>query len=201
MPHPLSRLEGLLQAQAHNDGQELSDALMAVAHWRLACGDLEGAASWQRMALSPPDRWMLRQHLLQLQQQQIGTGAVQLPAGDESWLPLVRALLRGHYARASELQQSLIPCGPPPISQMASLLRCWLQAGWPQQALDLFDASSLNPATPGGLEDPATAAALGWALQDAGRHQQALDWWQHSYRLAPQQAGVAEVLMNGVATQ
>lgn len=197
--HPLERLVDLLKPEASPetlaDAEALQYALAQLAQWRLACGDLEGAAHWQQTTLCTPDPGELRRALLPLLRDRADLRRA-LGHADADWLPLVRALIRGHYAKAARLQTELLESDSPPESQLESLLGSWLQAGQPERALELLEAWPGAAADLEQIGNPATASAIAWALQTAQRQQEAIPWWQHSLRLDPQQIAVAEMLKN-----
>lgn len=192
MVHPLEPLVNLLRVGTACNRQSLRGALADLAQWRLACGDLQGAAHWQRLSLSAADPAAVRKALRPLLADRPDLCQL-LSSPEDDWLPLQRALARGHYQQAGQLQATLLEEGgdPPPESLVDTLLRCWLQAGQPQHALALLDACPSPLRSANRLEDAALAAAIGWALHQANRSNEARRWWAHSLVLEPEQQAVA----------
>jgi len=159
--------------------EALQAGLAELARWRLGCGDLQGAARLQRLALAANQpapniqAAAIRAALERLwaDGDRLVPASAPAPAPAEAWAQLLRLLHRGHYRQASALQAQLLqaladPAGraaPPEPEQRSDLQAAWLQAGWGEQALAL-QAAEVEGA---GLE-PELAAALAWWARQAG---------------------------------
>ena len=174
-PPALTQLVQLLQSGQPASAEQLRQAIAAVAQWRLACGDLQEATRWQQLALgSDPPNGLHRQlqPLLQplLQTQPELKAALQQP---KDWQPLQRALQRGHYTVAEELQRALLSGEPTPPDDpqlLVPLLQGWLQAGrWPA-ALQLLHGGEALGLTPALVCDAQIARCVCWLLLQKGNN-------------------------------
>ena len=208
-------LEPLVQllrptAASPADPDALGRALEALAHWRLACGDLQEACAWQQAALQPDDASTLRQQLLPLLQRhrpdllaswqahgEDRPRASWLKVRQEAWQEVWRLLLRGHYGAAAIRQDQLLPQGAPDPLEREPLLWAWLQAGRPQAALQLLHPPHGQDLDPAHVQNPDCLAAVGWLLHSSGAPDQAQAWWRRALTLNPSQAGVREQLGAG----
>ena len=190
---PLEQLVTLLKPQDSPQTEALQNALTELAQWRLACGDLQDAARWQQAALAPADPAELRLALLPLLRDRADLRRA-LGHTDPTWLDVLRALVRGHYGKAAQLQAALLNGEPPAETHRETLLRSWLQAGHVERALELLAASPGSASDPEQVGDAATASAIAWALRRAERHQDAILWWQRCQTLDPGRSAVEEAL-------
>jgi hypothetical protein len=188
----LKRLETWLTETV--EPQRLQELLEQLARWRLACGDLPGAARWQRLAIPPHQPALLQSHLHQLLHQ-LGETPQKAPK-TSSWRALQRLLHRGHY-RAARHQQSLLLSGAaPPPELVTTLVAAWLKAGRRDQVLELVretpqgDPPWLKPEQ---IHDHAVAAGVGWLLLPE-RRALALLWCQRSLAIHPRQPVLLEAM-------
>ena len=171
-PHPpaFTQLLQLLQSSQPASAEQLRQAVETVAQWRLACGDLQEATRWQQVALSSCQPNLLRRQLQPLLQTQPELmAALQQP---KDWQPLQRALQRGHYTLAEQLQRALLSGEPTPPNDpqlLVPLLQGWLQAGrWPA-ALQLLHDSEAIGLTPALVCDAQIARCVCWLLLQKGK--------------------------------
>lgn len=164
--------------------EALQAGLAELARWRLGCGDLQGAARLQRLALAAHQPAAIRAALERLWADgdrpvpATAAASAPAPAFPEAWAQLLRLLHRGHYRQASALQAQLLqaladPAGratPPEPEQRSALQAAWLQAGWGEQAVALQAAvGGEGPAEADGAGlEPELAAALAWWARDDG---------------------------------
>lgn len=178
-PQPLLHLVDLLHPGLEPRPSTLRPALQALAHWRLACGDLDSAARWQRLAATGCHPALLRQQLQPLLEPYPALAAqLQAPV---DWRPLQRALQRGHYARAEHLQNELLHVDPrpqqqQPIALLISLLEAWLQAGRWTAALQLLQHREVLGLTPGLVDDSDLCRSTAWLLEQQGHAEWAAAW-------------------------
>ncbi|MFU8884507.1 MAG: hypothetical protein ACNA8O_03525 [Cyanobacteriota bacterium] len=194
--------------EAAADPDQLDTALQQLARWRLACGDLPGAARWQRLARPPYQLIPLRQELCRLLQHLGQTPLAERlrpppPCANgsdhDAWGAVQRALLRGRYRSASQQQATLLARGSamPPHHQVGLLVLAWLQAGQQQPARQLLTVPNHAPwLEPHQIDDAPTAAAIGWLLRPSHPTLASL-WWQRSLEINPQQPALSAELSAG----
>lgn len=182
-------------------GLNLERALTALARWRLACGDLQAAALWNRAALPPHDLASIRGDLqIWLRSNGKAALAARLTPGlprdnTPRWSQLLRQLRRGHYKRASQLQCQLLEhmqldtghndAAAPSTELRLLLIWDWLQAGRDIEALELLELQAREPLQPQDCRQADLAAAIGWLLRQHAPRASAA-WEQQSRRLAPE---------------
>jgi tetratricopeptide (TPR) repeat protein len=191
-------LEPLVQllrptAASPADPDALGRALEALAHWRLACGDLQEACAWQATALAPGNSSTLRRQLRPLLQRHRPDLLASLQAEDD-WLAVRRLLMRGHYGQAAALQNELLDFGAPANDTREPLLWAWLQAGQQQAALQLLRPPHGPALDPADIHGPDCLAAVGWLLHHSGASAEAIPWWQQALIREPSQPGIRELL-------
>ena len=201
-PRPLQALVELLDPEACCRSGSLQQAVQDLAQWRLACGDIEGAACWQRLALSGCPQDLLRQQLQQLLEPFPLLRARLRCLTD--WRPLQRALLRGHYARAEQLQKAMLAAdsGPPQdTALLIALLEAWMQAGcWPA-ALQLLQFSEAHGFSPAEVDDASLSRCTAWLLEQQGDPGRAVPWRQRTQELESAGAGSAATSIQGTGNQ
>ena len=135
----------------HKNADPAPEAYERVARWRRACGDAEGASTWQTWSLLPPTSNELREALAILQQETDDhqPGTPELEAANRktktntqeqlSWEKLLLLLKKGNLERAKELQAKLLNSRLKlSFPKIRDLSRHWQAHHHPDQALSLL---------------------------------------------------------------
>ena len=165
-----------------------------VARWRRACGDADGAATWQTWSLLPPDQHELRRSLSQLWLSLDETELAAEVLGGEaetsknSWEQLTLVLKQGRLREAAELQHKLL-INPPDlnIQLLLGLVVSWKSAEQPQQALDLLQPMLVLLQQRGEHPSSPLCNTVALLLDELKRFEEAEQWWLRSHRMQPQQ--------------
>ena len=165
-----------------------------VARWRRACGDAEGAATWQTWSLIPPEREELKRSLsqlwLNLDEPDLAAQVLDNPSGqqEDSWEKLTVLLKQAKLSEATTLQKKLL--GNPPdlsIQTLLALVEAWKQAEQPQQALDLLQPMLLRVQQQGEIPSAPVCNTVAQLLDELKRFDEGEQWWLRSHRSQPQQ--------------
>jgi hypothetical protein len=165
-----------------------------VARWRRACGDAEGAATWQTWSLIPPEREELKRNLSQLwlnldepdlAAQVLDNASEQQ---EDSWEKLTILLKQAKRSEATALQKKLLS-NPPDLSiqTLLALVEAWKQAEQPQQALDLLQPMLLRIQQRNEIPTAPVCNAVAQLLDELKRFDEGEQWWLRSHRSQPQQ--------------
>ena len=170
-------LESLVSA-----GQPTAQQLMAVARWRLACGDGRGAARWQRWSVEAPDPAALQaalRHLLLL----LGEPKLAARLGDaEGWPAVLQALQHGQPEQALALQRQASQEGTPiDLALSRELAALWQRQGHPREAIPLLLGIARQATT------PPICNCIANLYEQLGEPAEAAPWWDRSLQLDPGQ--------------
>ena len=165
-----------------------------VARWRRACGDAEGAATWQTWSLIPPEREELKRNLsqlwLNLDETELAAQVLDDESGrqDDSWEKLTLLLKQANLSEATALQKKLLR-NPPDlgIQTLLALVEAWKQAQQPQQALDLLQPMLLRIQQRNEIPTAPVCNTVAKFLDDLKRFDEGEQWWLRSHRSQPQQ--------------
>lgn len=165
-----------------------------VARWRRACGDADGAATWQTWSLIPPEREELKRNLSQLwlnldepdlAAQVLDNASEQQ---EDSWEKLTLLLKQAKRSEATTLQKKLLS-NPPDLSiqTLLALVESWKQAEQPQQALDLLQPMLLRIQQRNEIPTAPVCNTVAQLLDELKRFDEGEQWWLRSHRSQPQQ--------------
>lgn len=179
---------------SHKSDQIDPERFERIARWRRACGDADGAATWQTWSLLPPEPKELRRTLsqlwLQLGRTERAAEVLNHEGGssEDSWERLSILLKQGTFKEASALQLRLLKQPPAlDVQVLVALGKAWKLAGRPQQALDLLQPM-LIVMQKRGVQPTAPVCNTVAALHDElNRRDESEQWWMRSHRLQPQQ--------------
>ena len=165
-----------------------------VARWRRACGDAEGAATWQTWSLVSPEREELKRNLsqlwLNLDEIELAAQALEGASGRQpcSWEQLTLLLKQTKLSEATALQKKLLS-NPPDLSiqTLLALVESWKQAEQPQQALDLLQPMLLRVQQQGEIPSAPVCNTVAQLLDELKRFEEGEQWWLRSHRSQPQQ--------------
>ena len=178
----------------HSDPlEEVDPALFEqVARWRRACGDAEGAATWQTWSLIPPEREELKRNLsqlwLNLDETDLAAQILDDESGrqDETWEKLTVLLKQAKLSEATTLQKKLLS-NPPNLSiqTLLALVEAWKQAENPQQAVDLLQPMLLRIQRRNEIPSTPVCNTVAQLLDELKRFDEAEQWWLRSHRSQP----------------
>ena len=165
-----------------------------VARWRRACGDADGAATWQTWSLMPPEREELKRNLsqlwLNLDEPALAAQILGDASGrqDDSWEQLTLLLKQAKLSEATALQKKLLS-NPPDLSIqiLLALVESWKQAEQPQQALDLLQPMLLRIQQRNEIPTAPVCNTVAKLLDDLKRFDEGEQWWLRSHRSQPRQ--------------
>ncbi len=163
-----------------------------VARWRMACGDADGAATWQTWSLMPPEREELKRNLsqlwLNLDEPALAAQILGDASGrqDDSWEQLTLLLKQAKLSEATALQKKLLS-NPPDLSIqiLLALVESWKQAEQPQQALDLLQPMLLRIHQRNEIPSTPVCNTVAQLLDELKRFDEAEQWWLRSHRSQP----------------
>ena len=163
-----------------------------VARWRRACGDAEGAATWQTWSLVSPEREELKRNLsqlwLNLDEIELAAQALEGASGRQpcSWEQLTLLLKQAKCSEATILQQKLLR-NPPDLSiqMLLSLVGAWKRAEQPQQALNLLQPMLVRIQKPNEVPSFPVCNTVAQLLDELKRFDEAEQWWLRSHRSQP----------------
>lgn len=159
-----------------------------VARWRRACGDAEGAATWQTWSLMPPEPDELRNALAALWRR-IGATDQAAALLNDGWPQLALLLQQERWEKATALQQQLLQQPPHvDVADLMELLQLWQQAELPEQALELLRPLLSWMETRGTPPSAQLCNAMADLLEQQRCFDEAEPWWQRSHTLQPHQA-------------
>lgn len=159
-----------------------------VALWRRACGDAEGAATWQTWSLLPPEPDKLQNALAALWRR-IGATDQAAALINEGWPQLALLLQQERWEEATTLQQKLLKKPPDvDVADLMELLQFWQQAERPEQALNLLQPLMGWMKTRGTPPSAQLCNVMADLLEKQERFDEAEPWWQRSHSLQPHQA-------------
>ena len=173
--------------------EEVDPALFEqVARWRRACGDAEGAATWQTWSLIPPEREELKRNLsqlwLNLDETDLAAQILDDESGrqDETWEKLTVLLKQAKLSEATTLQKKLLS-NPPNLSiqTLLALVEAWKQAENPQQAVDLLQPMLLRIQRRNEIPSTPVCNTVAQLLDELKRFDEAEQWWLRSHRSQP----------------
>lgn len=173
--------------------EEVDPALFEqVARWRRACGDAEGAATWQTWSLIPPEREELKRNLsqlwLNLDETDLAAQILDDESGrqDETWEKLTVLLKQAKLSEATTLQKKLLS-NPPNLSiqTLLALVEAWKQAEHPQQAMDLLQLMLLSIQRRNEIPSTPVCNTVAQLLDELKRFDEAEQWWLRSHRSQP----------------
>lgn len=173
--------------------EEVDPALFEqVARWRRACGDAEGAATWQTWSLIPPEREELKRNLsqlwLNLDETDLAAQILDDESGrqDETWEKLTVLLKQAKLSEATTLQKKLLS-NPPNLSiqTLLALVEAWKQAEHPQQAVDLLQLMLLSIQRRNEIPSTPVCNTVAQLLDELKRFDEAEQWWLRSHRSQP----------------
>lgn len=178
----------------HADPLEVVDPALfeQVARWRRACGDAEGAATWQTWSLIPPEREELKRNLsqlwLNLDETDLAAQILDDESGrqDETWEKLTVLLKQAKLSEATTLQKKLLS-NPPNLSiqTLLALVEAWKQAENPQQAVDLLQPMLLRIQRRNEIPSTPVCNTVAQLLDELKRFDEAEQWWLRSHRSQP----------------
>ena len=167
-----------------------------VARWRRACGDADGAATWQTWSLLPPPPkerlsalatiWSA---LGQTKQAAQLFNASSSDTAEISWINLELLLQQGDLEAAAALQARLLQTPPTiPIASLLNLVGLWQESTRSGQALELLEPLLRWIKQRGEAPTIQVCLAVADLLEQEQRFDEAEPWWQRSHALQPQQA-------------